>query len=108
MKIIVFVLNALIQLAAAAFGFLILIISMNGYSESQATPGIILYIVWSIVSALLLGATGIYGVKFLLAKTSLGNFSASAITVLSLAIAGIVALVIGFFAAIILTEALRK
>lgn len=108
MKIIVFIANALIQLVAAAVGFLMLLIGLNGFSERQAEPGLLLYIILAVVSALGLGAASVFTAQRLAAKTSLGKFGASAISVLGLAVIGVAILMIGFFAAILLAEALRK
>jgi hypothetical protein len=108
MKILVFVANVLIQLAAGAFGFLMLIIVMNGYHEKDATPGMILYIILTIISALGLGAGSIFAMQKLVEKTSLGNFGASAIAVMVLSVIGVVILIISLFAAVLLAEAIRK
>jgi hypothetical protein len=108
MKIIVFAANLLIQLAIAAFGFLVMLLAMNGFSEKQATPGMILYIIVAILSALGLGAASVYTAQKLIEKTSLGSFGAGAIAILIFTVVGAVILIIGFFAAIFTAEALRK
>lgn len=108
MKIIVFAINTLIQIIAAAIGLLMLIIAMNGYSEDQAAPGIIFYIAVAILSALGLGAASVYTAQKLKAKTSLGGFAASAISVLIYALLGGIILIIAVFGAILTAEALRK
>jgi hypothetical protein len=43
---------AVVQLVAAVFGFFILLIGLNGFSERQATPSLIFYIVLSVVTVL--------------------------------------------------------
>jgi hypothetical protein len=108
MKILVFVANALIQIAAGAFGLLMLIIAMNGYHEKDAMPGMLLYIILTILSAGGLGAASIFTMQKLLEKTSLGNFGAASIAVVILSIIGVVILIISFFAAILVAEVIRK
>lgn len=107
MRIIVFLLSALLQLAAAAFGFLILLLGMNGYSESQATPSLILYIALGLLSTLGLGGASAFAARRLVERTSLGGLGASAITVFCSAIIGVVILLGGFVAAFLLAEIVR-
>ena len=107
MRIIVFILTAVIQLAAAAAGFLLLLLGMNGYSEDQATPSLILYIALSIVSALGLGVGSAFAAKLLVERKSFGSLWAAATAVLGSSILGGLILVVGFFAAIVLAEIVR-
>jgi len=107
MRIIVFFITVVIQLAAAAFMFLILLLGMNGYSERQATPSLIFYIALSVMSALGLGGASAFAAKRLAERTSLGGLGASAISVICSAIIGAVILIAGFFAALVLAEIVR-
>lgn len=107
MKIIVFVLTALIQLAAAAAVFVILLLSMNGYSERDATLGIYLYVFLCLASALVLGFAGAFVAGRLVAKRSFGGFAASATAVIGSAVVGGLLLVFSFIAAIVVAEAVR-
>ena len=107
MRIIVFVVTALIQIAVAVFGFFALILGLNGYHENDATPSIVFYIALGFLSALGLGAAGAYAAKRLAEKPSLGKFLASAIAIIGFAIIGAVILVIGWFAALFLAEIIR-
>ena len=107
MRIIVFTLTALIQLAAAAAGFLLLLLGMNGYSERQAAPGLALYIALGLGSALGLGLASAFVVKHLIRRRSFGGLAASATSVLGSLILGGLILIVGFFAAITLAEVMR-
>jgi hypothetical protein len=107
MRIIVFTLTALIHLAAAAVGFLILLLAMNGYSGSQAEPGLILYIALGLSSALVLGLASSFVVKRLVERRSWGSLAAAAISIFGFSIIGGVVLVVSFFAAIMLAELMR-
>lgn len=107
MRIIVFIITAVIQLAAAAFGFFVLLLGMNGYSEKQATPSLILYIALSVVSALGLGGASAFAAKRLVERKSFSSLWASATAILGSSIIGALILVVGFFAAIVLAEIIR-
>jgi len=107
MRIIVFILNALIQLSAAGVGFFMLLLCLNGFSERQATPGIIFYIVMGGLSALAMGGASALTTNRLAAKQSLGNVGGSLISVIIFSVVGIVALVVIFFAAVFIAAAMR-
>ena len=107
MRIIVFVVSAAIQLAAAAAGFLLLLLGMNGYSEKQATPGLVFYIALSVASALGLGWAGGFAARRLVERKSVGGVVASATAVVGSVILGALILIVGFFAAIVLAEIVR-
>jgi len=108
MKITVFVITALIQLAVAFLGFFILLLGLNGFHESDATPGLIFYIALAFLSALGLGAASAYTAKRLSEKPSLGKFAASLIAIIAFAIVGGLILFGGMIAAALLAEATRK
>ena len=108
MKIFVFIITALIQLAAAACGFFMLLLGLNGFSESQAAPGIIFYIIFGIASAAGVGAGSVYLAKRLVEKSSLGSFGASAIAILGGAVVGGVILFGGFIVAILLATIMHE
>ena len=107
MRIIAFVLTAVIQLAAAAAGFVILLLSMNGYNERDAAPGIYLYVALGLGSVLALGLLSAFGAKWLVEKRSFGGAGAAATAVLCFAALGVAILVFSFFAAIVAAEVTR-
>lgn len=107
MRIIVFALTFMIQLAAAAAGYVVLLVSMNGYSGRDASPGINLYLVLALVSALGLGLASAFTAKLLVERRSFGRPAASATAVLGLSVVGGLILVVSGIAAIILAEFMR-
>jgi hypothetical protein len=107
MRIIVFVINALVQFAAATVGLLLLLLGLNGFGERQATPGLVFYVVLGVASALGLGVASAFTAQRLAQKSSFGNLGASAAAVVVFAILGVLILVVGFFAAVIIAEAVR-
>jgi Na+-translocating ferredoxin:NAD+ oxidoreductase RnfE subunit len=107
MRIIVFILTAVIQLAVAAAGFFLLLLGMNGYNDKQSTPGLLLYIVLGTGSALVLGLVSALAAKRLVERSSFGGLAASVTAVFSFSVIGAVILFAGFFAAIALAEVMR-
>jgi hypothetical protein len=107
MGILVLILTVVFQLTAAVIGLFLLLLGLNGYSERQATPSLVLYIVLSLTSALALGAASPYAAKRLAKRTSLGSFGSSAIVVVAFSFIGMIVLFVGFFASFALAEILR-
>lgn len=107
MRSVVFIITAFIQLIVAVLGFFILLLGLNGFSEKQSTPSLIVYIALAILSAFGCGAASAYTAKRLTEKFSLGKFGASAIAVISFAILGALILFVGLIAVLFLAEALR-
>jgi hypothetical protein len=106
-RIIVFILTAVIQLAAGAAGLLLLLLGMNGYSERQAAPGLILYVALGLGSALGLGIASAFVVKRLVERKAFSGLAASVTSVAGFAVLGGLILIVSFFAAIALAEVMR-
>lgn len=107
MKIAAFLITALINTGIGAILFFFLIIALNGYSGSQAEPGLILYIVWILLFSIITAVLSVLAANYLSAKKSLNKFLALAISVTVFVIAGAALHFAGIFAAIGLIEALR-
>ncbi|MET0754347.1 MAG: hypothetical protein ABWZ66_13275 [Pyrinomonadaceae bacterium] len=107
MQILNFFITALVNTGIAFLWFFFLIIGLNGYSEKQATPGLILYIVWALFFSLLAAVLSVLTAKYLIGKKSFGSISAVAIASLVFIIAGGIANFIGMFAAAAVIESLR-
>jgi hypothetical protein len=107
MKVIVFILTTAIQLIAAALAFFMLLLGLNGFSEKDAAPSLIMFIVLAFASAAGLGFASIYGMKWL-SQTWLGGFAGAAASVVGFAFIGCVILIIGWFAALFLAEIMRQ
>ena len=104
---LVLILTVVFQLTAAAIGLFLLLVGLNGYSERQATPSLILYVVLSLASAFALGAASPFAAKRLAKRTSLGSFGSSAIIVVGFSFIGVIVLSVGFVASFALAEVLR-
>ena len=107
MRIIAFTLSAVLQLAAAAAGGLLLLLGMNGYSERDAAPGLYLYASLGLVSALGLGLASAFASRWLVERRSFGRMGAVATAVLGFSALGGLILILSFFAAIVLAESVR-
>ena len=107
MKIIVYLVTALIQLVAASAGFFVLLLGLNGYSERQATPSLILYLALSVLSILGFGALAVFTTNFIVRKNWAGGAGAAFIATISVSIIGVVVLVAGLFVAFLLAEFVR-
>lgn len=107
MRITVFTLTLVIQLAATAAGFVFLLLGMNGYSERDATPGIILYIALGVVSTLGLGLGSAFVARRLVERKSFGRLAAAATSVFGFFVLGGLILVFSFIAAIVFAEVMR-
>jgi hypothetical protein len=107
MRIIVFIIIALIQLAAATVGFFMLLLGMNGFQEREATPGLIFYIVLSLASAVGLGLAGAVASKALVERKALGRFAASSLSIFGFSVAGVIVMVVGFFVALVIASVVR-
>lgn len=107
MRVMTFIITAVIQIAAAAAGFLLLLLGLNGYSERQATPSLIFYILLSLGEAVGLGIVSALVAKRLVERKSLHPLAASAIAVTAFSILGVLSLFVLFFVALMLAEFVR-
>ena len=108
MRIIVFIITALIQAAVAVVIFFMLLLGLNGFSERDATPSLIFFIALSVACALGLGGAAAYTAKRIAEKKSLGGVAASAIAVLCFSALGGVILVGGFFGALVIATIMHE
>lgn len=104
MRILVFIVVAAVQLAAAACIFVLLLLGLNGFSEREAQPGLVFYIVLALASSAGLGFAGAWFTKWLTARRGMGGLGAAAIAVVSSSTAGLVVLGVAFIGAVILAS----
>jgi hypothetical protein len=89
--------TALIILAAAAFLLFMLMVGMNGVQERKATPIFIGYLVMVAMVVLISGALSGWGSKKLAARMRWPMLAAGTLSVLTVSLAGTLALVAGCF-----------
>ena len=103
MKITTFLITALANIVIGVVMFFMLILSMNGFHEDEATPGLLLFIVWGLLSAIITGILSYLLANYLETKI-LKSLAAHQV---DFVIVGGVSTMVGFFAAIFLASALR-
>lgn len=108
MRIIVFSMTAFIQLAAAAFGLFILLVGLNGYSERQATPALIAYLLVGLATVPGMGALGVMAARSLVERRGFGKAGASVGAIFGASVLGVVILVVGVIVAFVMAEVLRR
>jgi len=107
MKIATFLITALVNLGIAFVMFFMLILSLNGFHENEATPGLLLYIVWGFLSALITSVLGVLLADYMAVKKSLNKIAATVISITVFVGVGGVSVVVAWFAAIFLASAMR-
>jgi hypothetical protein len=107
MNIATLIITAILNGIIGAVVFFILLISMNGFSERQATPGLLLFIIWVVLTAIMAGVLSFLTVKYLIDKKSMGAIVAALMAVTIFTIIGGISNIVGMLAAILLATALR-
>jgi hypothetical protein len=107
MQILNFLMTAAVDIAIGVVLGFFLLLALNGYSEDQAMPGLILYVVWVLLFSLAAAALSVLTAKYLIGKKSFGALAACAIAAPIFIVIGGVVNFAGLFAAVILSEALR-
>lgn len=107
MKTTAFLITTLINIAIGAVLFFMLVFSLNGFTEDQATPGLILFIVWALLCSLVAGILSFLSVKFLTEKKSFNRWLAALSAIVIFVIIGATVNFVGMIAAVFLTSAMR-
>ena len=107
MKIVVFLIAAVAQIVAAVFGLFILLLGFNGFSEREATPSLIFYIVLSLATIVGDGVIGVVFAKRLANGTKFGVGRSSVVATIAVVILGVVILIAGLFVAFVLANAVH-
>ena len=107
MRIILAVVSFIIQLAAGFLGLLILVLALNGFSERDATPGLVVYVVLCLCVALGSALLSVLVAKKLVGKKGLTDFGAGAISLIAFTMLGLLLIVINLFLAIGIAELMR-
>ena len=107
MRVTVFLITAILDLAVAIFGFFILLIGLNGFSERQATPTLIFYIVFCLTSLMILSYLGTVVAKAFVERGWMNKLLASIVSILSTSIVSSLIVIGAVFAGFALAEFLR-
>jgi hypothetical protein len=101
-----FLITALINIAIGAALFFILIISLNGFSGSQAEPGLILFIVWALLTSIMTGVLALFSANYLTARKSFNPWLAALLAISIFIIVGAAIDFVGLVAGVVLTSAI--
>lgn len=82
------IITLILLIASAVAWFFFLMLALNGFSERDANPAMIFFVVWAILAAIVLAAGSFFLTKLLIAK----SFNA----ILALALSVIAAIAVGF------------
>lgn len=107
MKAIPFLITGLINLGVGIFLFFFLLLGMNGFSEKQAEPGLIFFIVWVLLTSLITAILSVASTSFLTTQKSLNFWFAAFLSAFIFVVAGAVLSVIGWFISLFITSAVR-
>jgi len=107
MKAITFIITALVIIGIGAAMFFMLLLSLNGFTGKQAEIGLILFIVWAVLTALLGGILSFLSAGYLINNKSFNPVVATIIAIVIFVIVGTLSNIVGFFAAILLTSEMR-
>ena len=107
MRITVFLVTAILDISVAIFGFFILLIGLNGYSERQATPSLIFYTVFCLTSLVIVSFLGTLAAKTIVDKGWMNKIWAAVVSILSTSIAGGVLVLVAVFVGFALAEFVR-
>ncbi|MGI8884959.1 MAG: hypothetical protein ACR2IA_12030 [Pyrinomonadaceae bacterium] len=107
MKAIPFVITGLINIGIGVGLFFFLLLGLNGYSGSQAEPGLIIFIVWVLLVSLFAAVLSVIATGYLMTKQSINFWISSLISVLIFVIVGAAINIVGWFVSLFVTEALR-
>ncbi len=106
-KAIIFLVTALINVGIGVMLFFMLLLGMNGYSGDQAEPGLILFVVWVVLTVIIAGVLSFLSAGYLINKKSFHPALAAFVAIAIFSVIGAASDFVGLFAAIFLTEAMR-
>ena len=101
------VVTALLMLAVSALGLFMMILGLNGFSESEATPMLVAYVALALVSVVVAAAASAWGAKALASSARWSMWAAAPLAVVAVCVAGCVALVAGSFVILLVGSAGR-
>jgi archaellum component FlaG (FlaF/FlaG flagellin family) len=106
-KATTFLVTAFVNIALGAAMFFMLLLSLNGFTGSQAEAGLILFIVWALLTALVAGILSFLSASYLINNKSYNRALAVFVAITIFVIVGAASDFVGFIAALFLTSAMR-
>lgn len=74
-KIVAFVITLLVNIAAGVIVFFFMLLAMNGFSESDATYGLVAYIALAVLVSFLMATLAVFAVRALIKREFSGAVS---------------------------------
>ena len=105
-KIAVALLTFVINVAVGIAVFFLLLVGMNGYSESDATSGLVTYIVSALLVSILM-AVAAFVTAGMLVRRQFGSFIAALIAIVSFVVVGVILKALCALVAVGVAEAVR-
>jgi len=87
--------------------FFMLILSLNGFSEDEAAPGLILFVVWAVLVSIIAGVLGFLSANYLITKKSFNPWLAALLAIMVFIVVGTAANIAGVIAAVIIASAMH-
>jgi hypothetical protein len=106
-KATIFLITTLINVGIGAVLLFMLVISLNGFTEDQAAPGLILFIVWVLLFSHLAGILSFLSAQFLMEKKSFSAWLAALSAIAVFSIIGATVNFVGMIIAVSVTSAMR-
>ncbi len=108
-KILTFVMVLIVNAAFAFFMFGALILAMNGFpSAKSAQPGINLYLIWAVVSTIIMSISSVLFVFFLDSKKQINIWVAALISVTVFSVISGISIIIGWAAGLAFADYLFR
>jgi hypothetical protein len=107
MRAIPFLITFLINLGIGVFLFFFLLLGMNGFSEKQAEPGLIFFIVWVLLASLITAILSVISTNYFTTQKSMNFWLAALLSTFIFVVIGAGLSVVGWFASLFITSAIR-
>lgn len=107
MKALTLIVTMIITLGIGAAWFFMLLLSLNGFTSKQAEPGLILFLIWVVLTAIIVGALGYFTAGHFIKTRDLSRAFIAFASIVVFVIVGAAINFVGFLAAVFLTTAQR-
>lgn len=99
--------TAIINVGISVFLFFMLLLSLNGFTSKQAEPGLILFVVWVLISSLAAAILSVLTLNYLAGAKSFNQWLAALIAVAVFVVGGAAINFAGIFVAAFFVSAMR-
>ncbi len=107
MKIAAFLITGLVNGTIGGVLFFFLLLGLNGFSEQQATPGLILYIAWVLIASIIMAILSLWLTNYLTTKKSVNNIVAGLISIGIFIVVGTVSTLAALFGSVLIVSVMR-